>query len=145
MNNEVMKKYGDIIYLSPRRSETRARMTNRDRAAQFSPFAALTGHAESIKETARYTDEYWEPSEETRAKLDERMALLLCRLSDKPEISVTYFKPDEKKNGGEYVTVTGVVDRVKPIERQIRLASGKVIAMDYVTGLSGKLFEGMDE
>ena len=85
------------------------------------------------------------PSEETRAKLDERMALLLCRLSDKPEISVTYFKPDEKKNGGEYVTVTGVVDRVKPIERQIRLASGKVISLDYVTGLSGKLFEGMDE
>lgn len=145
MNNEVMKKYGDIIYSSPPQNPSRAKMPNRDRAAQFSPFAALTGHAESIKETARYTDEYFEPSEETRERLDGKMALLLSRLGDKPEVEITYFKPDEKKSGGEYVTVRGVVCKVKPIERQIRLSTGEVIAMDFVTELRGETFEGMEE
>ena len=100
---ESRKKYADIIDLPHHQSDTRPKMSNYDRAAQFSPFAALTGHADSIKETARLTDEYSEPSEEMKAIMNEKILFLMEQVENQPEITITFFKPDEKKQGGAYI------------------------------------------
>ena len=120
---ESRKKYADIIDLPHHQSDTRPKMSNYDRAAQFSPFAALTGHADSIKETARLTDEYSEPSEEMKAIMNEKILFLMEQLENQPEITITFFKPDEKKQGGAYITITGVVKKIKTYERQIQMTT----------------------
>ena len=92
MSEDARKKYADIIDLPHHQSEKRQKMSNYDRAAQFSPFAALTGHADSIKETARLTDEYSEPSEEMKAIMNEKILFLMEQLENQPEITITFFK-----------------------------------------------------
>ena len=141
---DARNKYADIIDLPHHQSDTRPKMSNYDRAAQFSPFAALTGHAESIKETARLTDEYSEPSEEMKAIMNEKILFLMEQLEDQPEISITYFKPDEKKNGGAYITITGVVKKIKTYERQIQMTTGDLIPIDMIFGIDGEIFSRID-
>ena len=141
---EARKKYADIIELPHHQSNTRPKMSNYDRAAQFSPFAALTGHAESIKETARLTDEYSEPSEEMKAIMNEKILFLMEQLENQPEITITFFKPDEKKQGGEYITITGVVKKIKTYERQIQMTTGDLIPIDMIFGIDGKIFSRID-
>ena len=104
-----MGKYDDIINLPHHVSATRPRMSMIDRAAQFSPFAALTGYDAAIKETGRLTDRRIELTEDSRAAMDRKQQLLVENLADHPEVSVTYFVPDERKAGGAYITVTGRV------------------------------------
>ena len=137
---ESRKKYADIIDLPHHQSDTRPKMSNYDRAAQFSPFAALTGHAESIKETARLTDEYSELSEEMKAIMNEKILFLMEQLENQPEITITFFKPDEKKQGGAYITITGVVKKIKTYERQIQMTTGDLIPIDMIFGIDGKIF-----
>ena len=141
---EARKKYADIIDLPHHQSDTRPKMSNYDRAAQFSPFAALTGHAESIKETARLTDEYSEPSEEMKAIMSEKILFLMEQLENQPEITITFFKPDEKKQGGAYITITGVVKKIKTYERQIQMTTGDLIPIDMIFGIDGKIFSRID-
>ena len=141
---ESRKKYADIIDLPHHKSDTRSKMSNYDRAAQFSPFAALTGHAESIKETARLTDEYSEPSEEMKAIMNEKILFLMEQLENQPEITITFFKPDEKKQGGAYITITGVVKKIKTYERQIQMTTGDLIPIDMIFGIDGEIFSRID-
>ena len=141
---EARKKYADIIDLPHHQSDTRPKMSNYDRAAQFSPFAALTGHADSIKETARLTDEYSEPSEEMKAIMNEKILFLMEQLENQPEITITFFKPDEKKQGGEYITITGVVKKIKTYERQIQMTTGDLIPIDMIFGIDGEIFSRID-
>jgi len=141
---EARKKYADIIELPHHQSNTRPKMSNYDRAAQFSPFAALTGHADSIKETARLTDEYTEPSEEMKAIMNEKILFLMEQLESKPEITITFFKPDEKKQGGAYITITGAVKKIKAYERQIQMTTGDLIPIDMIFGIDGKIFSRID-
>ena len=141
---ESRKKYADILDLPHHQSDTRPKMSNYDRAAQFSPFAALTGHAESIKETARLTDEYSEPSEEMKAIMNEKILFLMEQLENQPEITITFFKPDEKKQGGAYITITGVVKKIKTYERQIQMTTGDLIPIDMIFGIDGKIFSRID-
>ena len=141
---EARKKYADIIELPHHQSNTRPKMSNYDRAAQFSPFAALTGHADSIKETARLTDEYSEPSEEMKAIMNEKILFLMEQLENQPEITITFFKPDEKKQGGAYITITGAVKKIKAYERQIQMTTGDLIPIDMIFGIDGKIFSGID-
>ena len=141
---ESRKKYADIIDLPHHQSDTRPKMSNFDRAAQFSPFAALTGHADSIKETARLTDEYSEPSEEMKAIMNEKILFLMEQLENQPEITITFFKPDEKKQGGAYITITGVVKKIKTYERQIQMTTGDLIPIDMIFGIDGKIFSRID-
>lgn len=141
---ESRKKYADIIDLPHHQSDTRPKMSNYDRAAQFSPFAALTGHAESIKETARLTDEYSEPSEEMKAIMNEKILFLMEQLENQPEITITFFKPDEKKQGGAYITITGVVKKIKTYERQIQMTTGDLIPIDMIFGIDGEIFSRID-
>ena len=141
---ESRKKYADIIDLPHHQSDTRPKMSNYDRAAQFSPFAALMGHADSIKETARLTDEYSEPSEEMKAIMNEKILFLMEQLENQPEITITFFKPDEKKEGGAYITITGVVKKIKTYERQIQMTTGDLIPIDMIFGIDGKIFSRID-
>ena len=144
MNNANNHQYDDIIDLPHHVSATRPRMSMIDRAAQFSPFAALTGYDAAIKETGRLTDERIELSEESRAALDRKQQFLMEHISDHLEISVTYFVHDERKSGGAYVTVTGQVKRVDEYERQLVLIDGTKIPLDEVLELESELFSGQE-
>ena len=144
MNGDARNKYADIIDLPHHQSEKRHKMSNYDLAAQFSPFAALTGHADSIKETARLTDEYSEPSEEMKAIMNEKILFLMEQLENQPEITITFFKPDEKKQGGAYITITGVVKKIKTYERQIQMTTGDLIPIDMIFGIDGEIFSRID-
>ena len=136
-------QYEDIIHLPHHVSKTRPQMSMLDRAAQFSPFAALTGYDSAIKETGRLTDEKLELDEDTRAALDRKQAYLLEMISDQPEVSITHFLPDEKKAGGEYVTVSGNLKRIDDYERMLILTDGRKIPMDDIADIECELFHDM--
>ena len=116
-----MSEYDDIIDL-PRPKSVHEPMPMGDRAAQFSPFAALTGYGDAIDETARLTDARIELSEEERAELDYRQQYLSTL--DSPTVTVTYFVSDERKTGGAYVTHTGTLKRIDEIERTMVFNDG---------------------
>ena len=139
-----MGKYEDIINLPHHVSTTRPQMSMMDRAAQFSPFAALTGYDAAIKETGRLTDEKIEIDEEALTALNMRYQLLIDALDEEPEVEITYFKPDERKAGGEYVTATGAVIKVDDFERLITMQDGTKIPMDDVLSIDGELFSSLE-
>lgn len=124
--------YEDIIHLPHHVSKTRPPMSMADRAAQFSPFAALTGYDDAILETGRLTDEKLEAGEERLAVLNTQFRILMDHLADHPEVSVTYFVPDDRKSGGAYVTVKGRVKKVNDFDRFLVLQDGLRIPMDDV-------------
>jgi len=109
-----------------------------DRAAQFSPFAALTGYDAVVKESARLTDRKIELSEDEKAVLDERLRLLTDALPQQPEAAFTYFLPDARKEGGAYVTVTGRLKRVDELRRVLLLADGAEIPIDDILDIQSE-------
>ena len=127
-----MTEYDDIIDL-PRPKSKHEPMPMSDRAAQFSPFAALTGYGDAIDETARLTDHRIELSEEERTELDYKQQYLSTL--DSPTVTVTYFVPDERKSGGAYVTDTGALKRIDEVERAMVFADGTRVDMDEVVGI----------
>ena len=139
MNN----RYDEIINLPHHVSTTRPQMPMSDRAAQFAPFAALTGYDSVIKETGRLTGERIELDEEALTDLNMRYQLLVDALDEEPEVEITYFKPDERKSGGEYVTVTGTVKKVDDFERLITMQNGTKIPMDDVLAVDGEFFSNL--
>ena len=136
-------EYDDIIDLPHHVSATRPRMSMIDRAAQFSPFAALTGYDAAIKETGRLTDRRIELTDDSRAPLDRKQQLLLDNLTDQPEVSVTYFVPDERKSGGAYVTATGRVKKVDDYQRLLILTDGTKIPLDEILDMESELFRSL--
>lgn len=104
-------RYDDIIELPHHVSDRRAHMPSIDRAAQFAPFAALTGHDAAIRETARLTDSCMELTEDRKAVLDRTLQYLKDHLSESTEVTITYFVPDSKKTGGAYVSTTGRIKK----------------------------------
>ena len=139
-----MKGYEDIINLPHHISPTRQQMPMSDRAAQFSPFAALTGYDAAIKETGRLTDERIELDEEALTALDMKYQLLIDAFDDAPEVTITYFQPDERKAGGKYITATGTVKKVDDFERRITMQDGSKIPMDDVLNIDGELFSSLE-
>lgn len=135
------RKYDDIIDLPHHRSTKRPHMPLVDRAAQFSPFAALTGHGDAVKETARLVDSKMELSEEVRVYLSARLSFLAENIKDCPEISVTYFLPDKRKAGGAYVSKTGVVKKISEYEHTLVMQDGTVIPIDDIVAIDGEPFE----
>lgn len=136
-------QYNDIINLPHHVSANRPQMSMFDRAAQFSPFAALTGYDAAIKETGRLTDQRIELTEDSRAVLDRKQLLLVDNLADYPEVSVTFFVPDERKSGGAYVTVTGRVKKVDDYQRLLLLTDGTKIALDEILDIESELFNNI--
>lgn len=135
--------YDDIIHLPHHVSKTRPQMSLEDRAAQFSPFAALTGYDAAILETGRLTEDKLELGEETQAILDRKQRYLAEIIDTKPEITVTYFVPDEKKSGGAYSTVTGFLKRIDEYERVLMLTDGRKIQLDAVLDIESEEFENI--
>lgn len=141
MEEKRIGRYDDIIHLPHPTSATHPRMSLYDRAAQFSPFAALTGHDAAIRETVRLTDEKVELDEDVTARLDEEMRVIQEQLKKKRPVAVTitYFEPDEKKSGGTYVSCSGNVKRVDEYERAVVMEDGLVIHVERIVSLQTNL------
>lgn len=140
MNN----KYDEIANLPHHVSETRPQMPMSDRAAQFAPFAALTGYDSAIRETGRLTYERIELDEEALTALNLRYQLLMDALGKEPEVEITFFKPDERKSGGEYVTVIGAVKYIDDFERLITMQDGMKIPMNDILSIDGEIFSMLE-
>lgn len=125
-----MSGYNDILHLPHPVSPRRAHMSRLDRAAQFAPFAALTGYDESIQETARVTQEFRELEEGQIAQIDE--ALRFLQTQDHPEVTVTYFQPDPKKPGGTYVTVTATLKKIDLLHQRLHLTPAPTIPLSQI-------------
>ena len=133
--------YDDIINLPHPTSKRHPRMPIRDRAAIFSPFAALSGHGAAIAETARLTEQKIELDEDTKAELDRRQAVLLEYMDERPELTVTWFQRDEKKDGGAYLTTTGRLKKLRELERSLVLTDGTEIPLEDVVTLESDIFQ----
>ena len=125
-------------------SKTRPQMPMSDRAAQFAPFAALTGYDAAIKETRRLTDERIELDVEALSALDMKYQLLMEALDEAPEVTITYIQPDERKAGGKYVSAVGAVKKIDDFERRITMQDGAKIPMDDVLSIEGELFSVLE-
>lgn len=137
---EDTRCYDDIINLPHHLSSVHPHMPIGDRAAQFSPFAALTGYDDAILETARLTDSRLELDESRQEKLSECLALIKEHIRESLEVKLCYFKPDEKKAGGAYVTSSGVVKKIDDYEHKVVLKDGTVIPMEDLYEIDGELF-----
>lgn len=129
------KEYADIIDLPHHVSKTRPQMPMQDRAAQFSPFAALTGYEAAILETARFTDEKIEIDENVKKELDEKLELLLEKIPEHPTVQITYFQKDAKKAGGSYEMAEGGVKKVDLYNREIVMEDGQRIEFGDMIGI----------
>lgn len=123
----VEELYGDILALPHPRSKTHPPMDAIARAAQFSPFAALTGYDSAVKETARLTQDRIELDEYTKEALDLRLREIQAHLQERPEVGITYFQPDEHKTGGAYLTIKGRVKKIDSYEQCLVLEDGSRI------------------
>ena len=136
-----MGKYDDIINLPHHESTKHPKMPALDRAAQFLPFAALAGHDAAVRETARQTDNKMELDEIRKEELNEHLQLLMEHLVQKPQVSITYFVPDTKKEGGSYLTITGAIGKIEENQRQVIMENGTVIPMNDIYEIEGTIFD----
>lgn len=136
-----MGNYDDIIHLPHPVSETHLQMSMIDRAAQFSPFAALTGYGDAVKETARLTDRRIVLDEREQDALNERLHIVAQQITQQPEITITYFQPDTKKAGGAYLTVTDRVKKIDDFEQIVCLLNGTKVAMNDIVSIDGKVIQ----
>lgn len=129
--HDDMRRYEDILYRERPKGKHQP-MPIADRAAQFAPFAALTGYDEAVAETARLTDSRIELCEDRTADINAKLCMLRDRLCERPEAEVTYFVPDGRKSGGSYVTHTGNVKRIDEYERRLIFTDGADIPIDDI-------------
>jgi len=135
-------EYDDIIDLPHHVSPTRKRMSMRERAAQFSPFAALTGYEAVIEETARLTDVERELDESRKAVLDMQLQQLRSLLAHRPEAAITWFCPDTRKSGGAYLTHSGRICKIDPLAGTVCFEDHTVISIEQITEIdSPTLFD----
>lgn len=141
MNMKYDRQYDDIINLPHHISKKHPQMSLYARSAQFAPFAALTGYEEAVKETARETNERIDIEDELKSILDGKLQIILEQIKNHPEISITYFIADTKKDGGEYVTVTGLVKKVDLYNQYIYLIDNTEIPINEIIDISGDIFK----
>lgn len=122
-----MTRYDDIINLPHHVSAKRNKMSNYDRAAQFAPYAALSGHGEAIEETARLTDKEIELSEDEAEVLNAKLLTLFTKVDEHPDVLITYFKPDKRKSGGAYINANGRIKKFDFYTNHIVFEDGKRI------------------
>ena len=140
-----MGAYDSIINLPHHQSQTRPKMSLLDRAAQFAPFAALNGYDDAVKETARLTDGEAVLDDGQIAWLNERLMILSENTPTNTEVEITYFIPDEKKDGGKYLTVTGLVQKILEFEGLVIMQSCEKIPVEKIVSIEGGLFREIDE
>lgn len=127
-----INSYDDIIKLPHHVSASHPHMPILDRAAQFAPFAALTGHGAAIKETARLTNRRIELDENRKEILNDTLRTLAEKIGKGPVIAVTYFKPDQRKDGGSYITVEGILKKLDQYKGRLILEDGTQISVDDI-------------
>lgn len=135
------RQYDDIINLPHHISQKHPQMSLYVRSAQFAPFAALTGYEDAIKQTSRETSEKIDIDDELKSILDSKLQIIMEQIKNKPEISITYFIPDLKKNGGSYITVTGIVKKIDLYNQHIYLANDTEIPINDIINISGEIFK----
>ena len=136
-----MGKYDDIINLPHHISKEHPQMSMYMRAAQFAPFAALTGHDSAIQETARITDSQIELDEEVRKLLDKKLEVIREHIKEQPQITVTYFVPDERKTGGFYMSYTGKLHDIDDIDQKLIMTDGNEIQLSSILEIDTELFD----
>jgi len=137
-------RYDDMLHLPHPTSHKHPRMPISDRAAQFSPFAALTGHEAAVKETARLTDQKIELDESKKAILDAKLQMIVEQIKSQPIVTITYFVPDEKKAGGAYLSKTGAVRRINEYEHTVEFTDRTSVAIEEIVEIGGDLFFDME-
>jgi hypothetical protein len=144
-DNKDKHQYDDIIGLQHHVSGNRVQMSIHDRAAQFSPFAALTGFDGAIKETARLTDQRILLDEAAKTILDEKLRIVQEQLSRLKEIEIDYFRPDEMKAGGFYISIRGIVKKIDEYERAVVMQDGTRIPIEEILDITGEMFHTVDD
>jgi len=139
-DNKDKHQYDDIINLQHHVSSNRVHMPILDRAAQFSPFAAVTGFDGAIKETARLTDHRIELDEAEKTIIDEKLRIVQEQLSRQQEIEVVFFRPDEIKAGGAYISMMGTVKKIEGYERVVLMQDGARIPIEEIIDITGEMF-----
>ncbi len=135
-----LQRYDDILHFPHPVSKRHSQMPVSDRAAQFAPFAALTGHADAVKEAERLTESQTELGCDAIEILDAKLQLVLALIKQRPEIAVTYFKPDEKKAGGAYLTIYQAVKKIDDIEHILVMEDGTKISISMIVDIDGRIF-----
>lgn len=133
-------QYDDIINLPHHVSAVHQQMSLWDRAAQFSPFAALSGYEDAVREAARLTDAWIQPGEADRENMDGKLWILQEHIKEHPEVTVTFFKPDDRKDGGTYESVSGNLRKIDMYERKLVMTDGTTILMEYIIQMECGLF-----
>ena len=137
------KNYDDIINLPCPTSKRHLRMAMIDRAAQFAPFAALTGYDDAICETGRLTGTKLDLSDETKERIDIKINYLIDNMEENPEVTITYFVPDKKKAGGEYVTITDRIKKIDQYEHILIMESGVKISLFEILSIESEIFNSL--
>lgn len=140
LNLKCNNKYSDMLYLPHHVSAHHPQMPIQDRAAQFAPFAALTGHKDAISETARVTDAKAELDENRKAILDGKLQILQEQMDRHPVVTITYFEPDRQKAGGVYRDVTDSVKKIDEYQHKVVLLGGESISIENIAEIDGELF-----
>ena len=128
----MKRNYDDIINLPRHVSDKHPHMSIHDRAAQFAPFAALTGHSEAVSETARYVDEKIDLGEDAIKEIQDALNYIQEHISQSPQVTITYFVADGRKRGGRYVTETVCVKRVDDIEQTVYLDNHTAVKYENI-------------
>ncbi len=123
--------YDDIINLPHPVSEKYPQLSKAQRAAQFNPFAALTGYDAAVDETSRLTDEKRFLDEESVNAINSTLFDLKMRLKEKPKAIVCYFEPDDRKAGGAYRTISGIVEKIDEYNGTIQIEK-RVIGLNRI-------------
>lgn len=140
----MMGNYDDIINLPHHESTRHPKMPALDRAAQFMPFSALTGHDAAVMETQRLTDDRTELDESRKEELDARLQFIREHLLQEPQACITYFVPDAKKGGGAYLTVTGAVRKMEETRHEVIMENETVIPMEDIREIESPLFDNVE-
>ncbi|MBR2704946.1 MAG: hypothetical protein IKE91_05705 [Clostridia bacterium] len=141
---ESIEKYIDIINMPHHVSKNHPHMSKYERAAQFAPFAALSGYEDIIKEEGRLTDNRVEINEEAKFILDRKMQILMNAIDKRPFISITYFVPDEKKAGGEYVTIDENIKKIDVLKQIMVTEKDTIIPVNEIVDMQGEIFKNLE-
>lgn len=137
MNNINIEKYKDIINLPHHVSKKHPQMSLYERSAQFAPFAALTGYEDEVEETARLTSMKIDIDDEVKNELNRKLNIIKNKIYTRPQIKLTYFIPDLKKEGGKYETVNGVIKKIDEYNNYIILQNNATIKISDILDIEG--------
>lgn len=137
-----MNNYADIINLK-RPQSNHNHLSIESRASQFSPFAALTGYDNEVKETARITDKRIDIDDGLREMLNAKLNYLNDHIKENPNISITYFAKDPKKEGGKYLTKQGIIKRIDTVNEIIKFNDNMTISMNDIINITGDIFNAL--